>query len=713
MKGRGTAVRATIALAFSCCALLPASGATAAVTFAPEQRPAGSPNATAVAVTDLDVDGFDDVLFTTESEHIRYWFGSDSGIPFVQTCIACAGDAPAGIVAGALPDGRPYFATANSGSGDVSVVTGASFGDKFTFAAGDSPSAIAAGDFDRPSSQYVDLADPDLAVVNRDSNDLTMLAGKPTVPPFGSEPFSSSGDPVGVGNSPQAIAAGDLDGGGHDDIVTANFADGTVSVLIGNPFLSPVRHTLAVGESPAGVVAADLSGDGNRDIAVANRLPDTVTVLLGNGEGLFSQPRTFPAGDSPRALAVADLSGDGRPDLAVANGVTSEVTVLTGDGGGAFGSARRFDVGSEPVSVAAGDINGDGASDLVTANRNSGGVSLLLNSAATGVSPTRVDFPATRVGRRSGLRTVTVTNTGSAPLDVASVTPEGSGAGSYAVESETCTAAALPAGGKCTARVRFVPTATGPAIATLRFASNAPGSPHGVTLSGTGTQPGVSLSPGSVAFPDTRVGTQSAEKSVTVRNSGGAPLRVSKVSVGGTDASAFELVSQSCTGGTIAPGGTCRANLRFAPTAPVAASATLTVASDAPDGPHVATLSGRGIQSEVTLSPASVSFPNTPVGGQSAPRTVTVENTGTADLHVSSVALAGPSPGSFSIVSLSCGGAPVPPGDSCTVSLRFTPRAKGPVSATLQIASDAPGSPDLAALSGRGTQCMFFGLLCS
>jgi hypothetical protein len=90
------------------------------------------------------------------------------------------------------------------------------------------------------------------------------------------------------------------------------------------------------------------------------------------------------------------------------------------------------------------------------------------------------------------------------------------------------------------------------------------------------------------------------------------------------------------------------------------------------------------------------------VGRQSAASTVTVMNGGNATLHVGAISIQGQNPGDFVIASNSCAGAALAPGATCSVAVRFEPAASGARTATLTVASDAPGSPATVALSGTG-----------
>ena len=103
------------------------------------------------------------------------------------------------------------------------------------------------------------------------------------------------------------------------------------------------------------------------------------------------------------------------------------------------------------------------------------------------------------------------------------------------------------------------------------------------------------------------------------------------------------------------------------------------------------------------LTPSSESFGSQQVASTSAAHTVTVTNTGTAALSMSSVGVTGANAGDFARTS-TC---PLSPstlavGASCTVSVTFTPSATGSRTATLNLADNASSSPQTVALSGSG-----------
>jgi hypothetical protein len=204
------------------------------------------------------------------------------------------------------------------------------------------------------------------------------------------------------------------------------------------------------------------------------------------------------------------------------------------------------------------------------------------------------------------------------------------------------------------------------------------------------------------AFGSQRVGTKSAVQQVVLRNDGGAAMTVSGVTVGGANAGDFALVKNGCA--TVAPnGGTCKVDVTFSPTATGARTATLSVADDAPGSPHTVDLSGTGTQSVLAASPGGVGYGSQTVGTTTPPRSISVDNNGTAPLNVGAITIAGANAGDYALGVNTCSAA-VAPGTSCHVEVLFTPSAAGVRNATLSVAGDG-GTADVS-LSGTGVRAL-------
>ncbi len=102
----------------------------------------------------------------------------------------------------------------------------------------------------------------------------------------------------------------------------------------------------------------------------------------------------------------------------------------------------------------------------------------------------------------------------------------------------------------------------------------------------------------------------------------------------------------------------------------------------------------------VTLSPTSLTFPNTVEGVTSGQKTVTVTNSGTVMLNISNLVASGDF--AQKIVAKSCG-SELAAGASCLVEITFTPGAVGALTGTLTITDNAANSPQTVGLSGNGT----------
>jgi hypothetical protein len=199
----------------------------------------------------------------------------------------------------------------------------------------------------------------------------------------------------GTGNSPQGLAVGDLNKDGRPDIVTADYLDGKVSVLLQNTDGTfQTKTDYPVGAAPMKVALADLDRDGSLDIVSADRDGSTVTVLLGNGSGGFGVGTPYPTGSGASSVFVADFNRDGRPDLAVADKNADAVSILLGIGNnGAFGPRTDYDTDQNPSSVVAADFNNDGKLDLAAANTGHATITIRLGYGDGTFGP-RTDFPA-------------------------------------------------------------------------------------------------------------------------------------------------------------------------------------------------------------------------------------------------------------------------------------------------------------------------------
>jgi len=172
----------------------------------------------------------------------------------------------------------------------------------------------------------------------------------------------------------------------------------------------------------------------------------------------------------------ASGNGEGRDFLGVDFGVT--------DGLGNFGATAS---GLVPSTV--GHALTMTATRLDTGDTSEFSACLPITSAAATpsveLSANPLDFAGQNVGSTSGAQVVTVTNTGTATLNVGSVTIGGANAAEFGIASNTCGAPVAPAG-ICQIGVNFTPAAPGARSASMSIASDDPASPATVGLTGTG-----------------------------------------------------------------------------------------------------------------------------------------------------------------------------------------------------------------------------------
>jgi hypothetical protein len=133
-----------------------------------------------------------------------------------------------------------------------------------------------------------------------------------------------------------------------------------------------------------------------------------------------------------------------------------------------------------------------------------------------------------------------------------------------------------------------------------------------------------------------------------------------------------------------------------------AGTAQITVFTPAPGG-------GTSVSASLTISPANpvaklsastLSFGSTTQSVSSSAQTVTLTNSGNATLTLSSITVTG----DFSVTN-TCGSS-LTSGSSCNIAVVFTPSAAGARTGTLNVADNAPNSPQTVALTGTGLAAM-------
>ena len=262
--------------------------------------------------------------------------------------------------------------------------------------------------------------------------------------------------------------------------------------------------------------------------------PDSKTVYVTNDTGEKVTPITVATstagtpissvGSAPRGIAitpdqapVADFTVSSAPPGSPTTFNASSSTVRFGtiarydwefgDGstlpnGGPNPSHAYAAVGNYTATVTETDSNGTSlsgevytgqtASSLGSSSARTSRSVVVTNAAAPAVSlsATSLAFASVGVGKPSAPQTLTVTNTGNGPLQISSSQVTGPAANDFKLSADSCTGQTVPASGTCAATIIFTPAAAGGRSAQLAFSDNASGSPHTVSLSGSGTNTG-------------------------------------------------------------------------------------------------------------------------------------------------------------------------------------------------------------------------------
>jgi hypothetical protein len=239
--------------------------------------------------------------------------------------------------------------------------------------------------------------------------------------------------------------------------------------------------------------------------------------------------------------------------------------------------------------------------------------------------------------------------------------------------------------------VTFRPNVAGLESGFVTFTDSTRISPLAIPVSGTGVNgPALTAHPGRANFVPQAVRTSSNPAAVMLVNAGTSPLNITAIGLAGADSSDFAQTN-NC-GATLAAAATCTVNVTFTPTAGGSRTANIAVSGTEPGSPLTVDLSGTGLGPAATLNPSVLTFTSETVGTTSAAQIATLTNVGNAPLSLSGITASG----DFAETN-TCSTA-LSTGNSCQISVTFTPSASGARTGTIAIA----GSTQAIALSGVG-----------
>jgi hypothetical protein len=337
-----------------------------------------------VTTADLRNKSIEDIIVANNTDNTLSVFLGNGDGTFASPATVPTGAGPVWITSANFNptvnnDLNADLAVVNHTDNSVSILLGkgdGTFQPKTDISTGAGSGPVAAVAATLTSSGFADLV-----VANNTNDTLEVFLGKgdgtfttPTV---------AASTIIQTGRAPSSIAAADLNGDGHIDLVVTNQNDNTVSVFLGNGNGTFKNRTdFAVGTAPVWVSTGDFNGDGFLDLAVVNNTDNTVSVLNGVGDGSFQAQAVFPVGNGPTSLAVADFNVDGRLDILAADQADNAVSILLNLGSGLFGPHFELPVGTGPVAVASADFDANGKPDAVTADKGSNTATVILNNSS-------------------------------------------------------------------------------------------------------------------------------------------------------------------------------------------------------------------------------------------------------------------------------------------------------------------------------------------
>jgi hypothetical protein len=208
------------------------------------------------------------------------------------------------------------------------------------------------------------------------------------------------------------------------------------------------------------------------------------------------------------------------------------------------------------------------------------------------------------------------------------------------------------------------------------------------------------LSSNAVNFGNT---TKVVHRSVGLKNQGTAPLTLQSITVPG--ANTIKVDPTGCAAqASLASGASCAVNLTYRPGKLQTSKATLVINDNSTAGVHRVPVVA-ATSSEFS-APNALRFNAAKVGSSSNTRRVVVTNTGVQPLRVKGISITGSGARSFqrrSGQAPACAkGSVVRPRASCALYVGFAPKSFGAKTANLSVRTNAPSSPDVVRLTGRG-----------
>ncbi len=335
-----------------------------------------------------------------------------------------------------------------------------------------------------------------------------------------------------------------------------------------------------------------------------------------------------------------------------------------------------------------------------------------------GIAPTALTYAPQIINSPSVAQAVTVSNNGSATLNVTAISLSGGQAADFSLTTgaSSCSATfpftlAAKSGAtvsSCMLYIIYKPFAAAASAATLNVTSDSTGGNSSISLSGTGLSvpvPKPSLNTGVMSYAGV-VGSQSGQLTATLTNLGNASLTGTWKITGSGD---FIVLTggTSClsTGYTLATNANCSVYVAYAPIASGASTATLTFVTNSSIAAEVSLLGNASAKPEPVAnlsSTGSGAYASVQINKSSTTQSFVLSNQGgAAALLPGAPVITGPDMADFTLVNL------CPPsvaaGQTCTIDVSFKPSHPGAHAAMLEVPTNAATGTATMALSGDGS----------
>jgi len=455
----------------------------------------------------------------------------------------------------------------------------------------------------------------------------------------------------------------------------------------------------AVAVDPAGnIFIADTNNCRVREI---NALTGIINTVAGTGSCAFTGDGLAVANgvEYPQGLAV-----DANDNLFISDysdrvrwvSPAGVMTTVAGTGSGTYNGdgvlATTANINT-PTGLAL-----DALGNILVSDYSNGRVRSVTAFSALSTSAGNLSFGLTSVGSTSTPQTILVSAYG--PVNITNI----STSTNYS-EADDCPAS-LTNGMTCTMYVYFVPTASGTLTGNVTINTNGFFSQVN-TINTTGSGSAISLAGAPLSFGNQLVKTTSTAKTVTVKNNGTTAIKMGTISL--TQTTDFTLTANTCpaSGMNLNAGSTCTISVTFGPQSTGAKHGSVVINDSDPSSPQLIGVTGTGT-SNVSLSPASVTFATTAVGVSSLASKITVTNNTGVSITLGNPAVTVTPAFNIATATTTCTNSlVVAASGTCVISVTFKPTVVGFAQGTVSIADSDVTSPQSVPLQGYGTGIKF------